>query len=105
MTDMLAINIEALGMIPAWIDPNQEDPLWYQVHENYAHGGGWRDYDGFTVERGSGGRRYVLSHAGDPDMREIARLQTASEVLVMFPYSWVLWQNLDDGETKIARID
>jgi len=102
---MFAINIEAFGMIPHWIDRYQEDPLWFQVHEGYAHGGGWRDFEGFEVLQGDAETPYEIQYPEDPVYEEIGRIQTEQEVLVMFPNSWVLWQNLKDGNTKIARID
>jgi hypothetical protein len=101
-------NLHMFGMIPAWINPASDEPLWQQVHRNYGHGGGWRDYNGFTPIKTADGK-YILRHAGDPDLPEFGRIRLGSQMLVIFDCSWVMWMSLNiDGdmvEHKIARID
>lgn len=101
-------NLNAFGLIPMMLNPASDEEMWKQIDRNYAHGGGWRDYDGFTVVKQDNGK-YHLQHSGDPDLKEIGRIRFGSQMIVLFDYSWVLWMSLNiDGdmvEHKIARID
>lgn len=94
------------GMIPAWLNSEDDAPLWEQVHKHYAHGGGWRDFEGFKVLQGSlTSGPFQIQYPGDPVYYELGRIfdVESGEILVMFESSWVLWT--DENETKIARID
>lgn len=95
-------DLSAWGMIPAFISPTCEKPMWEQVHENYSHGGGWHDFDGFEVSQDDKGH-YMMQYPGDPVYHERSRITVGDEMLVLFNYSWLLWVNGD--EQKIARID
>lgn len=96
-------DLSAWGMIPAFISPVDETPLWEQVHNNYGHGGGWNDFKGFAVLQGGDDEPYKIQYPGDPHYMERSRIEIGDERLVLFNYGWVLWT---DGETeKIARID
>lgn len=101
-------NLHLFGMIPHMLQPASDEPMWKQIHRGYGHGGGWNDYNGFTVHKNEDGK-YRLSHAGDPDLHEIGRIRFGSQMIVLFDYAWVLWMSLNiDGdmvEHKIARID
>jgi hypothetical protein len=101
-------NLDAFGMIPDMLNPASDEPMWKQIDRNYAHGGGWKDYKGFTVHKDDNGK-YRLSHEGDPDLHEIGRIRFGSQMIVLFDYSWVLWMSLNiDGDMvdhKIARVD
>jgi hypothetical protein len=101
-------NLDAFGLIPNWLLPSSDEPIWQQVHRHYAHGGGWHDNNSFTVHKNEDGT-YRLSHEGDPDLHERGRIRLGSQMLVAFDYSWMLWMSLNvDGdmvEHKIARID
>ena len=92
-------NIEVWGMIPSFLN-GSDDPLWKQIDLHYAHGGGWRDFDGFEVTVSD---RYSIKYFGDPDLLEQGRITKDNEMLVMFDCAWVLWT--DGVDTKIARID
>lgn len=112
MTDIAAItlrgDIVAWGLILDMLDPIDPMPLWEQIHANYAHGGGWHDFEGFEVAQGDAdGTEYVIKYAGDPAYTEVSRIQRGNEQLVLFHHSWVLWTNgtEHDNVTKIARID
>ena len=96
-------NLNAWGMILGWIDPNDNTPMWEQIDRNYAHGGGWNDFDGFRVVAGDKDTPYVIQYPGDPVHTEVSRIMLDDEILVIFNYSWVLWS--DGTDTKIARID
>lgn len=92
------------GLIPSMIHPNDGTPLWQQVHQGYARGGGWHDFDGFDVVQDAHGK-YELHYPGDPVHTEQGRiaLTDPDELLVLFPCSWVMW--VKGKEQKIARTD
>jgi hypothetical protein len=91
------------GMIPHFLSPHSEQPLWEQIHNNYSHGGGWNDFDKFEVTKDADTGKYTLTYPGDPAYVERDRLTMGDEVLVLFDYSWILWT--DGTDTKVARID
>lgn len=92
------------GMIPSFINPYESGtPMWREVDLNYAHGGGWRDFDGFKVSEVEG--TYQLEYAGDPPLPERGRITRGTEVLAIFDHAWCLWADTESGETKVARID
>lgn len=92
-------NWPAWGYIPNFLDIDNPAPLWEQVDKCYV--GGWRDFDGFTVEFED--HVFSLHYPGDPPLYELGRIVRDDEVMVIFDYAWVMWQRGD--ETKIARID
>lgn len=95
-------HFEMWGFIPHILAPNLDIPLWQQISESYAHGGGWNDFDGFDVSQDDEGK-YIIKYPGDPAHNERDRLSVGDETLVLFDYSWVLWT--DGKQHKIARID
>lgn len=102
---MIITNRMAWGFIPEWIDERDERPMWEQVHENYAHGGGWQNFSGFDILSGDADNMYRIAYAGDPEMHEIGRIQREADRLIMFDHEWVLWQSATSDEWKMARID
>tara|TARA_R110002095_G_scaffold175043_2_gene152544 strand:- start:4698 stop:5003 length:306 start_codon:yes stop_codon:yes gene_type:complete len=101
---MIIINIGVFGLIPSFIK-NLEDPFWKQVDKGYAHGGGWIDFEGFEVLSGDADAPYSIQSPEAPIFEELGRIQTDDQVLIMLEHEWVLWQDLNTEETKIARID
>lgn len=102
--------IEAWGMIPHMLNPNAEKPLWQQIHEGYAHGGGWNDFNGFDIKCDEDSGKYTMQYPGDPVYNEYDRIVIGDEMLVLFPYSWVLYVSVPEHSDKepthkVARLD
>jgi hypothetical protein len=93
---------EHLGLLPEFLHANDPRPAREQLHENYAHGGGYHPFKGFTLSEDSEG--YVISYPGDPDYREVARVQLREETIVIFPFSWAAVIQ-PSGDFVIARMD
>ncbi len=90
------------GYIPYWLDENDERSAAEQIHAEYAHGGGWREFEGFTLCGDDS--HYMLAYPGDPDTHEQSRGQLRDETVVVFDHSWV--GVIKGGElTNVARID
>ena len=76
---------EHLGIVPGFLDENDPRPAREQFDERYAHGGGWRPMRGFKL-----GPRYLLIYPGDPPLVPIARTRLRNELIIMYPYAWVV---------------
>ena len=82
---------------------NPEDAV-TQLNNGYRHGGGWNDFNGFTLNRS--GTNYSISYPEDPPMRELSRATLRDEVIVLFECSWVaVIQENGKGSYRIARMD
>jgi len=90
-----------LGYLPEFLDENDPRPAREQIHENYAHGGGWRPFTGFAVSAD----RLRLIAPPDPDMNALAlALFHDNEMLIFYEYEWLaIFQT--DGSVEIARIN
>lgn len=96
-------NMEIAGIIPQFLSEDDPRPAVDQIHAAYGHGGGWNDFEGFTL---SGGAKigYYLSYPGDPPMHELSRATLHDEILVLFQHSWFAVIQAD-GSFRVARID
>lgn len=94
---------EALGYVPSFLNEDDPRPAVEQIDSNYAHGGGWRDFDGFDVQQDEHGR-YRLTYPGDPAYREQARILFRDEVIVAFSFAWFLVASPGKAH-RIARLD
>jgi len=105
-------NEEVAGLLPEFLDIYDPRGAVEQIDGNYAHGGGWRDFEGFVlVQRGGA---YALAYPGDPAMREMSRTylpqvgegpaagQRGMETVVLFEVSWVAVVQ-QDGAFRVAR--
>lgn len=96
---------EAVGIIPLFLQAGDKRGAVEQIDEHYAHGGGWRDFEGFTLKRPSEDKAsWYLQYPDDPPMRLVAHSQLRDETILIFEYAWVAVVQ-SDGSYKIARID
>lgn len=102
-----------LGLIPAMLSPHDPRPAVEQLHEGYAHGGGWHDFEGFVVTEllGNGPPGlYSIKYPGDPAYKERGRITLVNAVtgitekIVVFDHGWVMVVQ-PDGKHRIARMD
>jgi hypothetical protein len=92
---------EVLGFLPMWVTADAETSMIEQIHENYSHGGGWHDFAGFVVDHDTGAMHYP----GDPIQWPIALMVGETEVLWLYPGSWVTVMRRDTKICRTARID
>lgn len=96
----------SLGYIPHWLSNEKYKHLSIveAIHEQYAHGGGWHSFKGFThTENG------ILSYPDDPDTIPLVKYERTTpdgktEIAYQYPYGWVMVLN-DDNSIRVARID
>ena len=94
------ITPEHLGFIPYWIDTQAEESFVDQIEANYAHGGGWHDFDGF-IRMNDG----TLTYPEDPPLKPIAMVSNEREIMTLHHHSWVCVYNRADKTFRVARID
>jgi len=87
------------GPIPMWLDPEDPRRAAEQLNEHYAHGGGWQPFEGFKeLPDGS-----IVYPDAEP-LRPLAAISMRDEIVVMYPYSWVMIRQ-KDGTFEICRMD
>jgi hypothetical protein len=91
---------DQLGIIPSFLSEDDPRPAKEQFDANYDHGGGWRPMPGFTLDR----LTLELDYSGDPPMRPIALMRLRDEVILVYPYSFVLILQRDRS-FEICRMD
>jgi hypothetical protein len=94
-------NPDMLGLLPLWATPEAQPSMVDQIHDNYAHGGGWTNVTSFTVDTETGAMQYP----GDPDQWPISIMVGEAEVLWVYLGSWVTVMDRATGECRTARID
>ena len=93
------------GLLPEFFSLDDPRPARDQLHEAYAHGGGVRPFDGFTVLGSRDDPESLrLSYPGDPELPALAYAHLRNELIVMFTYSWVAIFPLS-GAPIITRCD
>lgn len=97
---MQPMSPEVLGFLPSFF--NEDDPrsAKEQLDTNYAHGGGWRKFDGFTMSRD----KTALHYPGDPPFMLIAVSHLRDETLLFYDHEWLVIMQ-PDGTWEAARVD
>lgn len=80
---------ESLGMIPMFLSASDPRPAREQFNERYAHGGGWRKFEGFELSFDPRPLSSSLLYPGDPPLRELGRCTFRSETIIIFQFAWV----------------
>ena len=96
---------EAAGLLPLFLDHNDPRPARDQIHEAYAHGGGWKEFTGFTphIDWAYPMNSY-LSYPEDPPMRAVAFALFGEELVLLFQGSWCVIVQ-PDLSTETARLN
>lgn len=89
---------EACGYIPSFLSVDDERPMKEQINENYI--GGWNPFRGFKIKK----KNWTIAYPGDPDMTPLAGAALHGEVIVIYPYAWVMIIQ-SDHSFEIARMD
>lgn len=90
-----------LGFLPDIIRAEDPRPVKEQLATNYAHGGGYRPFDGFKLDR----KTMVLKYPGDPPFKPIAFAQINAEKVFFYRQgAWLLIMQPDDTWV-VTRVD
>jgi hypothetical protein len=102
MTTVFLMNggtLDAVGILPLWLDPDDPRPAKEQFGANYGHGGGWQPFEGFRLLKGG-----HIKYPGDPAHKPLAMMKLRDEVILIYPHAWVLILQ-KDGSFEICRMD
>ena len=91
-----------VGMIPDFLDESDPRPAKEQIHDNYVHGGGWRNMKGFTLNWLD--ETPVLQYPGDPKLRPLAVMRLREERIFVYQYG-ITAIIQPDGSFEAARLD
>src|SRR4051812_24640092 len=90
---------EDLGFIPDFLSEADPRSAKEQIHANYQHGGGWRSFPGFVLNK-----KKFITYPGDPPQHPFAMTALRDETILVYPASWVLILQ-QDGTYDAARLD
>lgn len=93
------VGFEVVGYLETWLDEADPRGAREQLHERYAHGGGWFSYDGFTLDE-----RNRLLGEGDPPLAPLAQARLRDEVILIYRHAWVAIVQRN-RTFEVARID
>jgi hypothetical protein len=92
-------DVETWGFIPGFLDESDPRPAREQFNERYR--GGWMPAPpGLKLDPAT----VSLTYPGDPPMRPVSVGQFRSEMLLLYPSSWVCILQ-KDGSWEVARMD
>jgi hypothetical protein len=89
-----------LGFIPMFLNPRDTRSAKEQFNTAYAHGGGWRKFEGFTMRASD----RAIKYPGDPAFKPLAEGKLRNETILVYPHAWVAIVQ-PDGTYEIARMD
>jgi hypothetical protein len=95
----LRATLEHLGFIPHFFSESDPRSARDQAHENYAHGGGWHKFKGFTLDADQ-----RLCFPGDPALQPLARATLHEETILIYPRAWVAIVQ-PNGDFEVSRMD
>lgn len=95
----------AAGIVPSFLSLQDSRSAREQINENYAHGGGWREFVGFVA----GGewedpQNFTLNYPNDQPVRAKAYCKFREELVILFDYDWCAIVQRD-GTCEVARLD
>lgn len=91
-------NREMWGLIPNFLDP--DDPRDAKEQFNARYIAGWNHFEGFSFDT----KTETLSYPGDPPMHPRSVMLFRRELILLFPYSWVMVIQ-PDNSWEICRMD
>ena len=89
-------DIEELGFLPEFLDEDDPRSAREQFNANYV--GGWGPMSGFLLDGA------CLVYPGDPPLRPIGYTTLRDEVVVFYPYAFVMVKQ-PDGTFEATRMD
>ena len=96
----------SLGYIPVFFSENDPRPASEQLDEAYAHGGGFKPFNGFNLVDFHTDAPLLcrIEYPGDPAHPALAYAKLRDETLVYFQYDWLAIVQ-PDHSFQISRID
>lgn len=79
---------DLVGFLPQFLDPENPNEAVDQLNDNYAHGGGWFDFEGFQFDYSDPSKPRLL-YPGDPPTEAVAYWMLREETVILFDRGWV----------------
>jgi hypothetical protein len=90
-----------LGLLWDILTPEDKRPVKDQLNDRYAHGGGYRPFPGFKLDR----MTMTLRYPGDPLFKPAAMTTIGDEQVFFYPSgAWLLILQ-PNGEFEVTRVD
>ena len=93
---------DLVGLTPQFLSEDDPDDAVTQLNKHYGHGGGWRDFNGFTLKDSETAPQ--LTYPGDPPTDAVAHWKLRDERIILFDHAWVAVVQ-KDGSFRVARMD
>ena len=95
----MGYDVSNLGILATLMSPHDPRPLHEQMNANYAHGGGWDDFQGFTL-----GEEDTLHYPGDRPLRPLAGAIVRGQLVMFYEGEWLAIIS-DDRSFTVSRVD
>lgn len=92
-------NEHHFGLIPSFLDEDDERKAVEQLDGNYRHGGGWRPMPNFKLLGG-----YVLQYPGDPPLKPLGFMKLRDEMVFVYQHGIVAVVQ-KDRSFEVSRMD
>ena len=90
---------DVIGFIPLMLSEDDPRPAKEQLDSGYAHGGGWRPFNGFKMlDNGN------MKYPGDPETLLLAEGKFRDETIRVYEHAWVAIVQ-PDGSFEVCRMD
>ena len=90
----------AIGFIPSFLHEPDPRPAQDQLHESYAHGGGWQPFHGFSINHDT----MEITYPEDPPLSPLAKINFRDEEIYIYPHAWVMIYR-SPTDFSISRMD
>jgi hypothetical protein len=92
---------EDLGFLWDILMSEDKRPVREQLNERYAHGGGYRPFKGFTLDR----MTMTMRYPGDPLFKPSAMTTIGDEQVFFYPQGQWLLILQPNGDFDVTRVD
>jgi hypothetical protein len=92
---------EDLGFLWDILTPEDKRKVSEQLNDRYAHGGGYRPFKGFTLDR----RTMTMRYPGDPPFKPSAMTAIGDEKVFFYPQGQWLLILQPDNTWEVTRVD
>jgi len=93
------VSPDVFGILPEFLDMKDPRPAREQLHERYAHGGGWHPMKEWKLEKDNS-----IRYPGDPPHEPLAQIKFRNELILIYEFSWVAIVQ-PDRSFEVSRMD
>lgn len=91
-------NSSRAGLLPQFFSELDPRPAREQLNTAYAHGGGVQPFEGFDLDLNRvDPSKSFITYPGDPAFYPVSWATLRDELILLFPYSWIVIVQPDDS--------